>query len=768
MKDAALCYARLGLPVFPCGKNKTPLIKDWPNRATSDIAQVESWWNDHPEAMVGLLTGSKSGILVLDVDVDKKTGEPVGMRTLEKIGLGEMARVSGCIRTPSGGYHYYFRYPDFEVRNSVKQLGAGLDIRGDGGYVIAAGSHNGNGLYEMANPFTFENLTDLPETLIARLSETKSSRPTAAATGEAVKAPVPDDAMAAEILRVRMAEEGERNETLNKASFAVGRLVHARKVDEQKAWEHLLSAALETGLPEKEARRTIKSGLDAGKASPGLALSADEAFGGPAPALSEGPQPLVRDLPEAQPYPVEALGPLSVPVKAVQGMTQAPVAIPAQSALSVASLVVQGFADVETLGGNRPVSLFCLTVAQSGERKSSCDAPLMQEVQEHVRAQMQQHRGERARWKNRHDVWKRRRDAIIGAAKKSGDHSGEMVQSELDNLGLEPVEPPSPERIVTEPTFEGLTRLYSEGQPSLGIFSDEGGQFLGGHAMNSDNRQKTSTALNGVWQGEPIKRTRQGDGSQSLFGRRLSMHLMVQPNIAQTFLSDRLAVESGFLPRFLVCHPPSTMGTRLQAKTKVGEFELIEFKTRLKHILGTPMPMDEQTRELKPRRLRLEKDARALLSDYSDQVELELKPNGAYASVTGFASKSAEQAARIAGVLTLWQDLDAQSVSGETMRNAIILAQYYLEEARRITNAAVVSSEIDRAEKLRKWLLESWQHAEIIPSEVVQHGPNALRVSKIAKAAMSVLAQHGWLQRLPAGTCIRGRARQEAYRIVRG
>ena len=66
---------------------------------------------------------------------------------------------------------------------------------------------------------------------------------------------------------------------------------------------------------------------------------------------AEGPQPLLRTIPEGAPYPVHALGPLREAVEAVQGQTQAPFAIPAQSALAVASLAVQGFADVETLGG---------------------------------------------------------------------------------------------------------------------------------------------------------------------------------------------------------------------------------------------------------------------------------------------------------------------------------------------------------------------------------------------------------------------------------
>ena len=76
------------------------------------------------------------------------------------------------------------------------------------------------------------------------------------------------------------------------------------------------------------------------------------------PFKAEGPQPLLREIPPGEPYPVRALGPLRKAVEAVQGTILAPVAIPAASALALASLAVQGFADVETLGGIRPVSLW--------------------------------------------------------------------------------------------------------------------------------------------------------------------------------------------------------------------------------------------------------------------------------------------------------------------------------------------------------------------------------------------------------------------------
>ena len=287
------------------------------------------------------------------------------------------------------------------------------------------------------------------------------------------------------------------------------------------------------------------------------------------PFKTEGPQPLLRAIPPGAAYPVQSLGPLAEAVLAVQGMTLAPIAIPAQSALAVASLAVQGFADVETLGGGySPPSLYALTIAQSGERKSSCDKPLMTALRDYERDQARAQRDEMTRWHNAQALWKGEREHILTQAKKGAGEKKTAAQADLDALGPEPIAPASADRTVSEPTFEGLTRLFAEGQPSLGIFSEEGGQFIGGHAMNSDNRLKTLAALNDLWQGNPIRRTRAGDGAYTLFGRRLAVHLMVQPDAARALMGDGVATGTGFLPRFLVTEPPSTIGTRLSANTR--------------------------------------------------------------------------------------------------------------------------------------------------------------------------------------------------------
>jgi hypothetical protein len=488
----------------------------------------------------------------------------------------------------------------------------------------------------------------------------------------------------------------------------------------------------------------------------------------PIPFKAEGPQPLLREIAPGAAYPVDALGPLHDAVQAVQGMTQAPVPIPAASALAVASLAVQGFADVETLGGNRPVSLFALTIAQSGERKSSCDAPLMAALRAFEKEEARAHLAEMERWRNAQALWKGERDRILAQAKNGKGEKRIAAQADLAALGAEPAAPPSVDRTCSEPTFEGLTRLFATGQPSLGIFSDEGGQFLGGFAMNSDNRQKTLAALNDLWQGNPIRRTRQGEGHTTLYGCRLAVHLMVQIGVARAFMADPMAADTGFLPRFLICEPPSTIGTRLQSLTRRNDTAVSGFAERLRDILETEMPMDMGTRELQPRILPLSDAARTVLAKFADAIEVAQAPGGDLSSVRGYASKAAEQAARIAGVLTLWRDLAAPDVQPGDMADGITLAQFYLAEASRLANAATVSAEIDRAEALRKWLVTDWAEPNVLVRDVVRLGPNSLRESPKARAALGILEKHGWLVPLEPGTVVRGAARKAAWHIVRG
>lgn len=498
----------------------------------------------------------------------------------------------------------------------------------------------------------------------------------------------------------------------------------------------------------------------------------------PTPHAPEGPQPLLRPIPLGEPYPVRALGPLRDAVEAAQRATMAPVAIAAQSALAVASLATQAHAEVETLAGRAaPLSLFALTVARSGERKSTVDGLFMAGLREHEREAHRAHRDDCKTHHDAADLWKGERERILADARKGKGERKAAARADLDALGTEPPAPLAPNLTATEPTFEGLVKLYIGGQPSLGLFSDEGAQFLGGHAMNADNRLKTIAGLSSLWDGAPINRTRGGDGTVTLLGRRLAAHLMVQPIAARPLLADPVAMGQGFLARFLIVEPPSAIGTRMLTDAAPEPAPaLAAYAARLRLALAAErLTAPDDPQELRPRTLPLTAEARRELVAFHNLVETAQAPGGDLAHVTPFASKAAEQAARIAGVLTMWADLDAPEVTRATMVDAIELAQFYLGEARRLAEAAVVSQPTERAEALRAWIVERWPEraralgrdpATILPADVMQHGPNALREGKEAKAALAILADHGWLHALAKGTVVDGKARTLAYAVV--
>lgn len=220
----------------------------------------------------------------------------------------------------------------------------------------------------------------------------------------------------------------------------------------------------------------------------------------PIPFNAEEPQPLLREIPKGDAYPVEALGPLRAVVEAVHDKTQAPIAIAAQSALSVASLAVQGFADVETLAGYSPCSLYCLTIAQSGERKSACDKFLMQSVREFEADRDAGYRIDYVAHETALKLWEHRRSRMLKDAAGNGDRA---IQAKVDLDALPP--PPEPPLVpiltASEPTFPGLVKLFRVGRPALGLFTDEAGAFVGGHSMNSDNKLATVAGLSSLWKG---------------------------------------------------------------------------------------------------------------------------------------------------------------------------------------------------------------------------------------------------------------------------
>jgi hypothetical protein len=269
---AALAYARHGIPVLPvhtpaadggcscrgttCDRpGKHPRLRRGFTEATTDLRRIEMWWARWPDANVGLRTG-----VVMDVaDIDSAEGWH-GLRHL----LGGVMPDGPEVRTGGGGRHFWFRPTGHG--NRVRLL-PGVDWRGAGGYVVAPPSTHTSG---SAYSWVRRPGGDLPAGPAALVGLISGPPPPELGRPGAIVHPdrYAEVALEAEVDRVASAPVGARNDTLNRAAFALGRLVGAGLLDAHDVAAELERVARYAGLGRAETRRTIRSGMTAGRRQP--------------------------------------------------------------------------------------------------------------------------------------------------------------------------------------------------------------------------------------------------------------------------------------------------------------------------------------------------------------------------------------------------------------------------------------------------------------------------------------------------------------------
>jgi hypothetical protein len=242
LEQAALRYVGLGWPVVPLKeRSKEPAIKDWPNKAFSTPQEVKEYWSKHPDAGVGILTGPNSGLLVIDID-PRNGGEDTWDAMRESFDWVDTA----VVQTGGGGRHIYYRWPeDLDGARLPKSLGPGVDIQGEGRFVVAPPSVHPDGgeyVWEGFELPTRDSISDPPQALVAAIrSEARARACAGASYGTTTKIPV-----------------GQRNTRLT--SYA-GRL-RAKGLELEEIETLVLEKnrkACEEPLPDDEARKIVRS-----------------------------------------------------------------------------------------------------------------------------------------------------------------------------------------------------------------------------------------------------------------------------------------------------------------------------------------------------------------------------------------------------------------------------------------------------------------------------------------------------------------------------
>jgi hypothetical protein len=275
LMQAALSYAVVGYAVFPCKpRDKKPLTKNGVKDATTDAATICRWWQQYPNANIGLATDK---LLVIDVD------SPEGQNWLDKQGALPITPIQ---RTSKGKHIFFAMQEGQELRNTAGRI-AGIDTRGKGGYIMVAPSIHPSGKhYEWERSLLDYPPQPAPEWLIAALyPPPKPPQPYALCK-------LRDDsngsryglkALENQCNIIAHAPAGTQNPTLNKCAFIIGRLVGGGEINPRYAFAQVVRAGL-CMSPSKEPWRQeqvikiVDKALREGAAQPCNAPSKNHRF----------------------------------------------------------------------------------------------------------------------------------------------------------------------------------------------------------------------------------------------------------------------------------------------------------------------------------------------------------------------------------------------------------------------------------------------------------------------------------------------------------
>jgi putative DNA primase/helicase len=450
-------------------------------------------------------------------------------------------------------------------------------------------------------------------------------------------------------------------------------------------------------------------------------------------------------------YPLHAL-PLLLrdAVLETKQFIQAPTALAACCALSALSLSAQGLADVRRASGLiGPISLYLLTAAPSGERKSAVDAVLMQAIKQYEREQAEASQPAMTKHRSEHDAWEAKRRGILDAIKlqaKNGNDTTETRVSLATHDTLEPKPPLVPKLLMQDITSAALVHSLGSRWPSSGMVSAEAGAVLGGHSMSADELMRTLSLQNSIWSGETIDVSRRASESFTVRGARMTIGIALQPDTLREFMqrSGDLARGTGWLARMLVAIPASTQGYRKFIEPPAHWSLVSRFNHRLLELLRLPMPLVGDECELNLPVLDFDADAKACWIKIHDAFEESLRKGGEFAEMRDTASKAAENVARIAALFHILEHGPTGLIDANNVDHAGVLVAWHLNEAARMTSGMSITPQALAAQDLDDWLLMRCGltgKSSVSNREALQYGPSRLRAGHALEAALTVLIE---------------------------
>lgn len=401
-----------------------------------------------------------------------------------------------------------------------------------------------------------------------------------------------------------------------------------------------------------------------------------------------------------QPYPIEILPEvIKDAILCIHEYIKVPIPIAANSVLFAINFIVQRKYDTTNFSYQRmPCSLYFLSQAESGDRKTTADNIALKVLHESEKKNILQ-------YKEKLKLWKQQR-------------------TNEKNANPEPL---NPKRIFSESTLEPLIGGFIRDEyKDIALSSSDGADFLCGHNFKAENSKASMASLTKLFDGISVERNRSKsneEGSGVTYDARLCVHLMGQANVIKDVLANPAMTGIGLLPRFIFCAPQSLVGRRLLTEEDMDinimdDIRLKQYYAQCQKLLGDWIqPLGKVSNQDYERKLiGINKEARELWRNIFNFFEIE-SGKGLYKNHRAFASRAGELVIRLSATLAAFEECNEINIQHMCCAEKIV--KYSLEEWINYNQ-----NEVSDAEMILAWLVKrktEFPKMEILKSSINQH-----------------------------------------------
>ena len=449
--------------------------------------------------------------------------------------------------------------------------------------------------------------------------------------------------------------------------------------------------------------------------------------------------------------------PLSDFIVAASEFTQTPPELAMSVTLAAVSAVAQGKFRVFIRDGyTEPVNIYSLVALAPGERKSPVFNLAMKPIVE---------------WEERKARSLKDTIAVATSRRMSSEkkisHMRALYAKELDSVEAENIQikiealekklkkiPTIPRIFCADVTPEALGAIMKDQDERIAIMSDEGGVFETICGRYSNGIPNLDLILQGH-PGTPVRIDRKGTIQDPIFLNHpsITLNLTVQPSVIRDLKKKPELFDRGLVARCFYFLPQSRLGSRTIESPDMPYSVLRRYNMTIEKILEKEWNTDDNERKI-PYDIELSEEAYQVFFDFSDEVEMKLKPNAEYEMITGWAGKLPGASIRIAGLFHIADNIMKKpfpdQISGEIMSNAVEVSRMLSDHFFAAFSLMTEDVEIEYGRKILKWIKHR-SEPSFNRGRIHQSMKKSLRRMANIKTGLGVLIEHGYLREQKAG-----------------